>query len=109
MKRVGVLDEKVWAASGQPLWSFPVTNNAHMVTPIVLDDLVICAEYQGRTFAVRVTRTDADWSAEQAWENTEQTQWFGSPVLEGDQPCLGSYAFVRHGGMVRAGDPVRME
>jgi uncharacterized protein YcbX len=32
-----------------------------------------------------------------------------APVLEGDQPCLGSYAFVRHGGMVRAGDPVRME
>jgi len=32
-----------------------------------------------------------------------------APVLEGDQPCLGAYAFVRHGGIVRAGDPVRFE
>ena len=32
-----------------------------------------------------------------------------APFLEGDQPCLGAYAFVNRGGLVRVGDPVRLE
>lgn len=31
------------------------------------------------------------------------------PVMDGDQPCLGVYAFVLTGGVVRAGDQVRIE
>jgi len=83
------------AASGRPLWSFPVANNAHMVTPIVLDDLVIGAEYRGRTFAVRVSRTETGWSAKEAWENTDETQWFGSPVLDGNR--LYGFFFAHKG------------
>ena len=32
-----------------------------------------------------------------------------APFLGGDHPCLGAYAFVRQGGVVRAGDPIRIE
>lgn len=32
-----------------------------------------------------------------------------TPVLQGEQPCLGAYAFVLRGGTVSLGDEVRME
>lgn len=31
------------------------------------------------------------------------------PVMDGEQPCLGAYAFVLTGGVVRTGDRVRLE
>ncbi|HXV76909.1 MAG TPA: PQQ-binding-like beta-propeller repeat protein [Candidatus Polarisedimenticolaceae bacterium] len=85
----------VSAATGRPLWTFAIDNNAHAATPVVLGDLVICSEYRGRTFAVRVAKIETGWEATLAWANPEMTQWFGTPVLDADR--LYGFFYSRRG------------
>jgi uncharacterized protein YcbX len=42
-------------------------------------------------------------------KNIAATNTVHVPALQSDQPCLGAYAFVLHGGMVSLGDEVTLE
>ena len=81
--------------SGDLLWSYALQNNAHTVTPLVFEDLVIFATYRGPTIAIKIKEWKGSFSAEEAWKSTTSTMWMSSPVLDGDQ--LYGFFFSKKG------------
>jgi len=55
----------------------------HVITPVVVDDLVIVGSYQLGLVAVKVTRDGGNFKAEPAWTSKEVASNFASPVAAG--------------------------
>ncbi len=75
------------AANGELLWS--VSNrqnyfNHNSITPIVVEDTVICGANQRATFAARITRAGAKWVVTKVWETRDVTLSTSSPVRIGE-------------------------
>jgi outer membrane protein assembly factor BamB len=73
------------ARDGTLLWRVPVNTRLgrHVITPVVVDDLVIVGSYQVGLVAVRVARDGSTFKAEPAWTSKELATNFSSPVAAG--------------------------
>ena len=73
------------AATGKLLWSVPFTTpyEQNSVTPLVVGDMIVFAGVQKPTFALRVRKNGAAWTAERAWENSDLPLYMSSPVVSG--------------------------
>ena len=73
------------AGDGTLLWRVPLNTRLgrHVITPVVVDDLVIVGSYQLGLVAVKVTRDGANFKAEPAWTSKEVATNFASPVAAG--------------------------
>jgi len=67
---------------GTLLWRVPLNTRLgrHVITPVVVDDLVVVGSYQLGLVAVRVTRDGVNFKAEPAWTSKELAPNFASPV-----------------------------
>jgi outer membrane protein assembly factor BamB len=75
----------VGARDGTLLWRAPLNTRLgrHVITPVVVDDLVIVGSYQLGLLAVKVSREGASFNAEPAWISKEAASNFASPVAAG--------------------------
>jgi outer membrane protein assembly factor BamB len=75
----------VAASDGTLLWRVPLNTRLgrHVVTPVVVDDLVIAGSYQVGLVAVKVMRDGMNFKAEPAWTSKEVASNFASPVAAG--------------------------
>ena len=73
------------AGDGALLWRVPLNTRLgrHVITPVVVDDLVIVGSYQLGLVAVKVSRDGANFKAEPAWTSKEAATNFASPVATG--------------------------
>ena len=73
------------AAGGKLLWRTPVKTRLgrHVITPVVVDDMVMVASYQAGLIGIRVTRQGAAFRAERAWVHKGSASNFSSPVAVG--------------------------
>jgi len=73
------------ASDGTLLWRVPLNTRLgrHVITPVVVDDLVIVGSYQLGLVAVKVTRDGVNFKAEPAWTSKEVASNFASPVAAG--------------------------
>ena len=67
--------------SGRELWSFPLTSNAQIVTPIVSETKVVFATYRGPLTALDIRESGDVFKAEPAWENQDVQTQTSTPVL----------------------------
>jgi outer membrane protein assembly factor BamB len=76
----------VAAASGQLLWKIPFTTDydQNIVTPILSQGLIIFSGLDKGTFAVKLTKSETNWTTEQVWHNKELSMYMNSPVLSGN-------------------------
>ena len=67
---------------GTLLWRVPLTTRLgrNVLTPVVVEDLVLVGSYQMGLVAVKVTRAGANFKAEPAWTSKELATNFSSPV-----------------------------
>jgi outer membrane protein assembly factor BamB len=72
-------------ASGELLWriSFPGRSGMNIPTPLPFGQRLILAGDPG-TMLLQVNRLDKSWTAEKAWQITELTMRFSSPVQKGN-------------------------
>ena len=75
----------VAADTGKLLWSLPFTTayDQNSVTPVAARDLLVFAGMRQPTFAVRVRKSGAEWSAEKVWETRDATMYMSTPVFSG--------------------------
>jgi outer membrane protein assembly factor BamB len=73
------------ASDGALLWRVPLNTRLgrHVITPVVVDDLVIVGSYQTGLVAVKVTPDRPNFKAELAWTSKELASNFASPVAVG--------------------------
>ena len=73
-------------ADGHLLWRMPLKTalGRHVTTPVIWKDLVIVGSYELGLVGTRVTRSDENFTAEQAWVNKPEAMNFTSPVAAGD-------------------------
>ena len=71
--------------TGTLLWSLPFTTSydQNSVTPVAAGDRLIFAGMRQPTFAVRVRKNGAAWSAEKVWETRDVTMYMSTPVASG--------------------------
>jgi outer membrane protein assembly factor BamB len=74
------------AADGSLLWRIPFTTDydQNIVTPVIVDDLVIYTGLNKPLAAVRVTQSGGRWTPQPAWENAELPMYMSSPVAAGE-------------------------
>ena len=72
-------------ASGELLWriNFPGRSGMNIPTPLPFGQRLILAGDPG-TMLLQVNRQDKSWTAEKAWQITELTMRFSSPVQKGN-------------------------
>ncbi len=73
----------VMASNGKLLWKMPFPDewNENIVTPIVFQDLLIISGVRRGTLAVKVTKSNDQWSTDQVWSNKSIAMYMNSPVL----------------------------
>jgi outer membrane protein assembly factor BamB len=73
------------AADGRVLWQVPFTTEfeQNIVTPVVVDDLVIAAGIGNPTRAFRVSQAGGQWKTANVWENADLPMYMSSPVESG--------------------------
>lgn len=71
------------ATTGALLWQIPFTTayDQNIVTPVVVDDLVIYSGIEKPLTAVRVTQAAGKWSAQPVWQNADVPMYMSSPVV----------------------------
>lgn len=69
-------------ADGQLLWQIPFTTEyaQNIVTPVVLEALLIYAGLNKPTVAVRLVQEAGAWKPQQVWENADIPMYMNSPV-----------------------------
>ena len=77
-------------ADGALLWRVPFTTayDQNIVTPVVVNDLVVYSGIEKPLAAVRIAQAGGKWTAQPAWENPEVPMYMSSPVAVG-QHLLG--------------------
>ena len=77
----------VSAADGSVLWKLPFTTRYDMniVTPVLLEDLVIFSGFQSGTTAHRLQKREDKWSLDEVWHNGDLSMFMSSPVLVGSR------------------------
>ena len=73
------------AADGRLLWQVPFTTSyaQNIVTPVVLEDLVIYSGIDQPLTAVRVAAANGQWSARQVWRAESVPMYMSSAVVSG--------------------------
>jgi outer membrane protein assembly factor BamB len=73
------------AADGRELWRIPFTTDydQNIVTPVVVDGLLIYSGLSKPTTAVRVTEKGGTWVTEQVWQSADVPMYMNSPVVAG--------------------------
>jgi outer membrane protein assembly factor BamB len=76
----------VGASDGRLLWQIPFTTafDQNIVTPVVVDDLLIYSGNQQPLTAVRVSQHAGKWLASQMWQNEALPNYMSTPVAVGD-------------------------
>jgi outer membrane protein assembly factor BamB len=72
------------AENGSLLWRMPLNTRLgrHVITPLLVDGLVIAGSYQLGLVAVQVTREGENFKAETVWTNKDEATNFTSPVAQ---------------------------
>jgi outer membrane protein assembly factor BamB len=75
----------VAAETGRLLWSIPFTTpyDQSSVTPVLAGDLLVFGGTRQPTFACRVRRSGAGWTAAKVWEARDVTLYMSTPVASG--------------------------
>ena len=75
----------VAADTGALLWSLPFTTPyvQNVVTPLVVNDLLVFSGLDNGVMAVRPVRLAATWAVEQVWKTDAVGMYMNSPVLKG--------------------------
>lgn len=70
---------------GRELWRIPFTTDydQNIITPVVVDDLLIYGGLSKPTTAVRLVREGSAWKSEQVWQNADVPMYMSSPVVAG--------------------------
>jgi outer membrane protein assembly factor BamB len=73
------------AGEGTLLWRVPLNTRLgrHVITPVVVDDLVVVGSYQLGLVAVKVNKDGGNFKAEPAWTSKEVASNFACPVAAG--------------------------
>ena len=92
------------AADGSPLWTIPfkTSYDQNIVTPLVLDDLVIYSGVGQPLIGSRLTNAGGKWRATEVWRNDDLSLYMSSPVLAAG--ALFGFTF-RSKGQFFAADP----
>lgn len=69
-------------SNGKLLWQIPFTTayDQNIVTPIVVDGMVIYAGLSKPTTAVRLVQEAGSWKPQQVWQNSDIPMYMSSPV-----------------------------
>ena len=69
-------------ADGRLLWEIPFTTSyeQNIVTPIVVNDLLVYGGLSKPTTAVRIEQQGGKWVTSQVWENADVPMYMSSPV-----------------------------
>ena len=72
----------VSASDGTLLWRIPFATeyDQNIVTPVIVDDLVIYSGINKPLTAVRVSQPGGKWAAQPVWENADLPMYMSSPV-----------------------------
>ena len=75
------------AADGALLWRIALTTeyDQNIVTPVVLDDVVVYSGIERPLTAVRVSNVGGKWVTKMVWENAAVPMYMSSPVAHGGQ------------------------
>ena len=76
----------VAADTGALLWSLPYTTPyvQNIVTPLVVNDVLVFSGLDAGVIAVRPVRSGAAWSVEQVWKTDAVGMYMNSPLLKGN-------------------------
>jgi outer membrane protein assembly factor BamB len=71
---------------GTLLWKVPLTTpyDQNSVTPVIAGDLVIYSGLSNPTTAIRVVKSGAAYSVQEAWKNADVSMYMSTAVLAGD-------------------------
>jgi outer membrane protein assembly factor BamB len=76
----------VGASDGRLLWQIPFTTafDQNIVSPVVVDQLLIYSGNQQPLAAVHVVQQDGKWSASRVWQNEALPNYMSTPVVIGE-------------------------
>ncbi len=76
----------VSADSGMLLWSIPFATawEQNIVTPVVYNQTLIFSGLDKGVMAIRLGHSGGKWTAGKVWENTDESFYMSTPVLNGD-------------------------
>lgn len=71
---------------GRELWRIPFTTDydQNIITPVVVNGLLIYGGLSKPTTAVRLVQQGGAWKAEPVWQNADVPMYMSSPVIAGD-------------------------
>jgi outer membrane protein assembly factor BamB len=77
------------AGTGALLWSmkFETPYVQNIVTPLVVDDLIVFSGLERGVLALRPVLKGGKWEPETVWHNLGLSMYMNSPVLAGDRIC----------------------
>lgn len=72
-------------SDGKLLWEAPLKSpyNQNIVTPLVVNGMLINAGLENPTIAYRITASQGAWTATPAWTNEDVSMYMSSPALSG--------------------------
>ena len=72
----------VSAQDGSLLWEIPFTTDyqQNIITPVIVEGMLIYGGLNKPTTAVRISRTSGKWATEQVWQNADVPMYMSSPV-----------------------------
>ena len=73
---------------GKQLWTIQNRQNMfnhNSITPLVVDDMIVCGANQRPTFAIRIKSAGGKMVTEKVWETRDVTMSTSSPILVGDR------------------------
>lgn len=72
-------------ADGKLLWEAPLKTpyNQNIVTPLIVDGMVVSAGLENPTIAYRVATGPKGWTATPAWRNEQVSMYMSSPAVSG--------------------------
>ncbi len=75
----------VGVTDGKQLWTIPFPDewNENIVTPVVVEDILIVSGTRKGTFGYRVAKGATGLAATQVWHNTDVPMYMSSPVADG--------------------------
>lgn len=90
--------------TGKEHWRlpFPVRDDNTIVTPLLIDDLLVTSDYDVGMIAWRIERIGASWQPREIWRQREASLFMSSPVLAGG--LVVGFSHLR-GGQLVAVDP----
>lgn len=70
--------------TGRLLWSVPFTTpyDQNIITPVLVENLIVFGGVQQPTFALKVERSGDRWTTRKVWETHEVTLYMSSPIVQ---------------------------